>query len=63
MFQMQEHPHSLRNFRKAQNTHCTTQNNSGKLQHPNLINGQILEIEMKQRHSETNRSYVTNGFN
>ena len=28
-----------------------------------LISGQIMETETKQRHSETNRSYETNGFN
>jgi hypothetical protein len=28
-----------------------------------LINGHILETETKQRHSEINRSYETNGFN
>jgi exonuclease III len=27
------------------------------------INGQIMEIQTKQRHSGTNRSYETNGFN
>jgi hypothetical protein len=27
-----------------------------------LINGQIMETETKQRHSETNRRYETNGF-
>jgi hypothetical protein len=26
-------------------------------------NGQIMETETKQRHSETNRSYELNGFN
>jgi hypothetical protein len=52
-----------RNFTKAQSTHCTSHNNSGRLQHPTLINGQILETETKQRHSETNRSYGPNGFN
>jgi hypothetical protein len=35
----------------------------GRLQHLTLINGQILETETKQRHSETNRSYEPNGFN
>jgi hypothetical protein len=39
-------------------------NNSGRLQHPTLIYGQILETETKQRHGEeTNRSCETNGFN
>jgi exonuclease III len=28
-----------------------------KLQHPTLTNGQILETETKQRHTETNKSY------
>jgi hypothetical protein len=35
--------------------HCTSHNNSGRLQYPNLINEQILETETKQRHSETIR--------
>jgi hypothetical protein len=48
---------------KPKSTHCTTHNNSGRLQHSNLINGQIMETETKQRHSETNRSYETNVFN
>jgi hypothetical protein len=38
-------------------------NNSGRLQHPTLSNGQIMETETKQGHSETNRSYETNGSN
>jgi hypothetical protein len=37
--------------------------NIRRLQHPTLINGQILETETKQRHIETNISYETNGFN
>jgi hypothetical protein len=41
--------------------HCT--NNSGRLQHPTLISGHIMERETKQRHSETNRNYETNEFN
>jgi hypothetical protein len=36
---------------------------SGSLQHNTLINGEILETETKQGHSETNRCYKTNGFN
>jgi hypothetical protein len=48
---------------KAQSTHCTSQNNSGRLQNPTLTNGQILETETKQRHMDNNRSYETNGFN
>lgn len=32
-------------------------------QHHILINGQIRETEIKQRHRETNRSYILNGFN
>jgi hypothetical protein len=35
---------------------------SGRL-HIIFINGQIMETETKQGHSETNRSYETNGFN
>jgi hypothetical protein len=30
---------------------------------PTLINGQIMETEIKQRDVETNTSYETNGFN
>jgi hypothetical protein len=52
-----------RNFTKAYNIHCTLHNNSEKVQHPTLINGQIMETETKQRHSETNRIYGPNGFN
>ena len=32
-------------------------NISGSLQHPNIINEQIMEPETKQKHSETNRGY------
>jgi hypothetical protein len=63
MLQMQGHPHSLKKLWKSQNTHCTTHNNSGRLQQPTLINGQFLETESKLRYSETKRSYETNGFN
>ena len=38
-------------------------NNCGGIQHPILINGQNSKTQTKQRHSETNRSYGTNGFN
>jgi hypothetical protein len=62
MLQMQGQPHSL-NFSKAQSTHCTSQKNSGRLQHLTLTNGQILETQTKQRLMDTNRSYDTNGFN
>jgi hypothetical protein len=41
-----------RNFTKAQSTHCTSHNNSGRLQHLTLSNQQIMETETKQRHSE-----------
>jgi hypothetical protein len=60
---MQGQPHSLKNFSKAQSTHCTSHNNSGRRQHTTFINGQIVETETKQGHSETNRSYETNGLN
>jgi hypothetical protein len=50
-------------YSNAQRTHCSSQNNNIRLQHHTLINGQILETETKQRHSETNRNYETNGFN
>ena len=29
-------------------------NTSGRLHHPTLINGQIMEVETKQRHSKKN---------
>jgi hypothetical protein len=51
-----------RNFSKPQNTHCTAHYNSGRLPNPSLINGHILETKTKNRHSETNRSYETNGL-
>ena len=40
--------------------HCIS-GNSGRLQHTTFPNGQIMETETKQGHSETNRSYETNG--
>jgi hypothetical protein len=48
---------------EAKNTHSTSHNNSWRLQHPTLINRQMLETENKQKHSETNRSFETNEFN
>jgi hypothetical protein len=63
MLQMQGYQHSQRNFTNAKNTHCTSHNNSGRLQHLTLKNGQTVRTETKQRHRETNRSYETNGFN
>jgi hypothetical protein len=36
--------------------------NSGRRQHTTFINGQIVETETKQGHSESNRSYETNGL-
>jgi hypothetical protein len=48
---------------RVQSTHHTPYNNSGRLQHPTLINGQIMETETEQRHSETNRSFEPNGSN
>jgi hypothetical protein len=47
---------------KAQNTHWTLHINIEKLQHPTLTNRQVIETEIKQRHSETNISYEPNGF-
>jgi hypothetical protein len=44
---MQGQQHSLKKFAKVPSTHYTPLNNSGRLQHPTLINGQILEIETK----------------
>ena len=37
-----------RNFINAKSTLCTSHNNSGLLQHPTLINGQIIETQTKQ---------------
>jgi hypothetical protein len=36
-------PTFIKETTKAQSTHCTSYNNSGGLQHPTLINGQITE--------------------
>ena len=55
-------PHSKRIFTKFHSTQCASYNNSGRHQHPTLINGQIMETETKQRDSETNRSDEPNGF-
>ena len=52
-----------RKFTEAQSTHHTPHNNSRRLQHPTVINEQIMETKTKHRHSETNRSYETNEFN
>jgi hypothetical protein len=38
---------------KAQKAHCNSLNNSGKLQHPTVTNGLVIERETKQRHRET----------
>ena len=63
---MQGHPHTLnktkQNFTKAQNIY-SPHNNSRRLQQPTLTNGQVIETETKQRHSETKRGYEPNGFN
>ena len=48
-----------KNFTKAQNAH----NSSVRLQHPPLTNGQVIETETKQRHSETKRGYEPHEFN
>jgi len=42
---------------------CTSHNNSRRFQHPTLINGQIMVIEIKQRHRQTKRSHEPNGLN
>ena len=34
-----------------------------RFQYPTLTNGQVIETETKQRHSETNRGYEPNEFN
>ena len=41
-------------------THTTLE---GDFKYPTLINGQIMDTESKQRHSETSRSYDQNWFN
>jgi len=43
--------------------HSTSHKNSGRFQHPTLINGQMMETQTKQKHRETNRSYEPNGLN
>ena len=48
---------------KLKSTHCTSHNTSGRIQHPTLINGQILEKETEQRHNESKRNYEIKGFN
>ena len=47
---------------KAQNTHWTLHNNSWKYQYVTLMNGQVIEMEAKQRHVEINRNYEPNEF-
>jgi hypothetical protein len=37
----------------AQNTHWTPHNNIGRLKYLTLTNGQAIETENKQRHSQT----------
>jgi hypothetical protein len=56
-------PTLMKETDKAQSKHCTSHNNTGRLQHSILINEQIMKTETKQRHSKTNRSYGPNGFN
>jgi hypothetical protein len=63
MLQVQGHHIHKRNFSKAQSTQQIPHNNSGRLQHLTLSNGQIMETETKQRHSETNRIYEPNRSN
>jgi hypothetical protein len=48
---------------KLKACHHSTHTNSGRLQHPTLSNGKIMETKTKQRHSETNRSYEPNVSN
>ena len=52
-----------RNITEDQSTQWTLHNNSGKLKHPTLTNGQIRETETEQRHGETNRRYEPNVSN
>ena len=40
--------------------HIAPHINNGRLQHPTLSNGQILETDTKQRHMDTHKSYETN---
>ena len=60
---MQETQINKRNFTTTQNTHLTPHYNSGSFQHPILNNGQVIDTETNQRHSETKRGYEPNGFN
>ena len=50
-------------FTKSQNIHWTPHNDSGRLQHLTLTNGQVTETETKQRQNEMNRSCNANVFN
>ena len=52
-----------RNSTKAHSIFYTTHNNSGRLQHLILSNGQIMDAETEDRHGKTNRSYGQNRFN
>jgi hypothetical protein len=52
-----------RNFTKAQNTHWTPLNYSGRCQHSTLNNGKVFETQTKQRHCETIRGYKPKEFN
>ena len=52
----------IRNPTKAQKIHCIPHNNSGRPQQPTLNNGQIMEIETEQGHSETSRGYEPIGI-
>jgi len=44
-------------------THIATHTSSRRFQNPTLINGQIMETEIKQRHRQTKRSHEPNGLN
>jgi hypothetical protein len=44
-------------------SHIKLKINSGRLQHPTVYNGQVMETETKHRNNETNRRYHSNGLN
>ena len=51
-----------RNFTKSQSTHCISCNNSGRLQYPTLINGQIMDTENKQTQKLPQNKRLENNF-
>jgi hypothetical protein len=48
MLQIQGHPHSLKKVTKVQSTHCISHSRSRRLQHPTLMNGQVMESKLNR---------------